>query len=55
MICIFVDDDECVEAAMAGQTICIEPRLCNNLPETFECICPAGTEENTAGVCEGSL
>ncbi len=47
-----LDTDECLEAALNNQNLCDDSELCNNIPGSYMCRCPGGTEYNlTSQTC----
>ena len=41
---MFIDIDECFQAFINEESICPGNQICQNIPSSFKCSCPGGSE-----------
>ena len=50
---MIADINECVEHALSDTLLCKEDEICENLPGSYQCICPLGTHKVEDGCIAG--
>ena len=46
---LHTDIDECLNSVLNNIQLCIDAQFCENIPGSFQCQCPPGTQLNTGG------